>query len=116
MHALAFPTDLGHGKVGASGRGFPMQFKVEGEWWTWIDYERFQELVHAYEAARPSLLRITWPRPRPRPCLVPRSEASTQQTHATRGDTRPKISQDAERERRVEERRDRNSSSPSSQT
>ncbi|XP_008939867.1 PREDICTED: S-adenosyl-L-methionine-dependent tRNA 4-demethylwyosine synthase-like, partial [Merops nubicus] len=21
------------------------KFKVEGEWWTWIDYERFQELV-----------------------------------------------------------------------
>ncbi|KAJ4935857.1 hypothetical protein JOQ06_017384 [Pogonophryne albipinna] len=25
------------------------QFKVEGEWWTWIDYERFQELVQAQE-------------------------------------------------------------------
>ncbi|KAL0973167.1 hypothetical protein UPYG_G00199840 [Umbra pygmaea] len=25
------------------------KFKVEGEWWTWIDYERFQELVQAYE-------------------------------------------------------------------
>ncbi|KAI9542175.1 S-adenosyl-L-methionine-dependent tRNA 4-demethylwyosine synthase [Dissostichus eleginoides] len=24
-------------------------FKVEGEWWTWIDYERFQELVQAQE-------------------------------------------------------------------
>lgn len=25
------------------------QFKVDGEWWTWIDYERFQELVQIYE-------------------------------------------------------------------
>uniref|UniRef100_A0A4W6CWJ8 S-adenosyl-L-methionine-dependent tRNA 4-demethylwyosine synthase TYW1 n=1 Tax=Lates calcarifer TaxID=8187 RepID=A0A4W6CWJ8_LATCA len=25
------------------------KFKVEGEWWTWIDYERFQELVQAHE-------------------------------------------------------------------
>lgn len=25
------------------------KFKVEGEWWTWIDYERFQELVRAHE-------------------------------------------------------------------
>ncbi|KAL3057866.1 hypothetical protein OYC64_008172 [Pagothenia borchgrevinki] len=25
------------------------KFKVEGEWWTWIDYERFQELVQAQE-------------------------------------------------------------------
>ncbi|KAJ7995621.1 hypothetical protein DPEC_G00246480 [Dallia pectoralis] len=25
------------------------KFKVDGEWWTWIDYERFQELVQAYE-------------------------------------------------------------------
>ncbi|CAN9511289.1 unnamed protein product [Ophioblennius macclurei] len=25
------------------------KFKVEGEWWTWIDYERFQELVKAHE-------------------------------------------------------------------
>lgn len=25
------------------------KFKIDGEWWTWIDYERFQELVRAYE-------------------------------------------------------------------
>ncbi|XP_011606975.2 S-adenosyl-L-methionine-dependent tRNA 4-demethylwyosine synthase TYW1 [Takifugu rubripes] len=25
------------------------KFKVDGEWWTWIDYERFQELVGVYE-------------------------------------------------------------------
>lgn len=25
------------------------QFKVDGEWRTWIDYERFQELVQAHE-------------------------------------------------------------------
>lgn len=25
------------------------KFKVKGEWWTWIDYERFQELVQAHE-------------------------------------------------------------------
>ncbi|XP_019943960.2 S-adenosyl-L-methionine-dependent tRNA 4-demethylwyosine synthase TYW1 isoform X1 [Paralichthys olivaceus] len=25
------------------------KFKVAGEWWTWIDYERFQELVQAAE-------------------------------------------------------------------
>ncbi|KAL2095769.1 hypothetical protein ACEWY4_007917 [Coilia grayii] len=25
------------------------KFKVDGEWWTWIDYERFQELIQAYE-------------------------------------------------------------------
>uniref|UniRef100_A0A3P8V9H8 S-adenosyl-L-methionine-dependent tRNA 4-demethylwyosine synthase TYW1 n=1 Tax=Cynoglossus semilaevis TaxID=244447 RepID=A0A3P8V9H8_CYNSE len=25
------------------------KFKVDGEWWTWIDYERFQELVQIYE-------------------------------------------------------------------
>ncbi|XP_039986879.1 S-adenosyl-L-methionine-dependent tRNA 4-demethylwyosine synthase TYW1 [Xiphias gladius] len=25
------------------------KFKVDGEWWTWIDYERFQELVRAHE-------------------------------------------------------------------
>ncbi|XP_060928586.1 S-adenosyl-L-methionine-dependent tRNA 4-demethylwyosine synthase TYW1 [Limanda limanda] len=25
------------------------KFKVAGEWWTWIDYERFQELVRAHE-------------------------------------------------------------------
>lgn len=26
-----------------------LQFKVGGEWWTWIDYERFQELIQEYE-------------------------------------------------------------------
>uniref|UniRef100_A0A1A7Y1L5 S-adenosyl-L-methionine-dependent tRNA 4-demethylwyosine synthase TYW1 n=1 Tax=Iconisemion striatum TaxID=60296 RepID=A0A1A7Y1L5_9TELE len=26
-----------------------MKFKVNGEWWTWIDYERFQELVRVHE-------------------------------------------------------------------
>ncbi|CAG12739.1 unnamed protein product, partial [Tetraodon nigroviridis] len=25
------------------------KFKVDGAWWTWIDYERFQELVRIYE-------------------------------------------------------------------
>uniref|UniRef100_A0A8C9Q1D9 S-adenosyl-L-methionine-dependent tRNA 4-demethylwyosine synthase TYW1 n=1 Tax=Spermophilus dauricus TaxID=99837 RepID=A0A8C9Q1D9_SPEDA len=25
------------------------RFKIEGEWWTWIDYGRFQELVQEYE-------------------------------------------------------------------
>ncbi|XP_068124664.1 S-adenosyl-L-methionine-dependent tRNA 4-demethylwyosine synthase TYW1-like isoform X2 [Hyperolius riggenbachi] len=25
------------------------KFKIDGEWWTWIDYEKFQELVHTYE-------------------------------------------------------------------
>ncbi|XP_034722849.1 S-adenosyl-L-methionine-dependent tRNA 4-demethylwyosine synthase TYW1 [Etheostoma cragini] len=25
------------------------KFKVDGEWWTWINYERFQELVQAHE-------------------------------------------------------------------
>ncbi|XP_062275232.1 S-adenosyl-L-methionine-dependent tRNA 4-demethylwyosine synthase TYW1 [Scomber scombrus] len=25
------------------------KFKVDGEWWTWIDYDRFQGLVQAYE-------------------------------------------------------------------
>lgn len=25
------------------------KFKVDGEWWTWIEYERFQELVQAYD-------------------------------------------------------------------
>ncbi|TWW76834.1 S-adenosyl-L-methionine-dependent tRNA 4-demethylwyosine synthase TYW1 [Takifugu flavidus] len=25
------------------------KFKVDGEWWTWIDYERFQDLVGIYE-------------------------------------------------------------------
>ncbi|XP_063809829.1 S-adenosyl-L-methionine-dependent tRNA 4-demethylwyosine synthase TYW1-like [Pseudophryne corroboree] len=25
------------------------KFKIDGEWWTWIDYERFQELIREYE-------------------------------------------------------------------
>uniref|UniRef100_A0A672LQ32 tRNA 4-demethylwyosine synthase (AdoMet-dependent) n=1 Tax=Sinocyclocheilus grahami TaxID=75366 RepID=A0A672LQ32_SINGR len=25
------------------------KFKVDGKWWTWIDYERFQELIQEYE-------------------------------------------------------------------
>ncbi|TRY94683.1 hypothetical protein DNTS_021584, partial [Danionella cerebrum] len=25
------------------------KFKVDGEWWTWIDYDRFQELIQEYE-------------------------------------------------------------------
>ncbi|XP_029027149.1 S-adenosyl-L-methionine-dependent tRNA 4-demethylwyosine synthase TYW1 [Betta splendens] len=25
------------------------KFKVDGRWWTWIDYERFQELIQAHE-------------------------------------------------------------------
>ncbi|XP_034024452.1 S-adenosyl-L-methionine-dependent tRNA 4-demethylwyosine synthase TYW1 isoform X2 [Thalassophryne amazonica] len=25
------------------------KFKVDGEWWTWIDYDRFQELIQAHE-------------------------------------------------------------------
>ncbi|XP_040828707.1 S-adenosyl-L-methionine-dependent tRNA 4-demethylwyosine synthase TYW1-like [Ochotona curzoniae] len=25
------------------------KFKIDGEWWTWIDYSRFQELIQAYE-------------------------------------------------------------------
>uniref|UniRef100_A0A3Q2UUY7 tRNA 4-demethylwyosine synthase (AdoMet-dependent) n=1 Tax=Haplochromis burtoni TaxID=8153 RepID=A0A3Q2UUY7_HAPBU len=25
------------------------KFKMDGEWWTWIDYERFQELIQAYD-------------------------------------------------------------------
>ncbi|KAK2913012.1 S-adenosyl-L-methionine-dependent tRNA 4-demethylwyosine synthase TYW1 isoform X2 [Channa argus] len=28
------------------------KFKVDGEWWTWIDYERFQELNQAYEDSK----------------------------------------------------------------
>ncbi|XP_076591832.1 S-adenosyl-L-methionine-dependent tRNA 4-demethylwyosine synthase TYW1 [Chaetodon auriga] len=27
------------------------KFKIDGEWWTWIDYERFQELVRAHEGS-----------------------------------------------------------------
>lgn len=26
-----------------------LQFKVDGEWWTWIDYERFQRLIQEYD-------------------------------------------------------------------
>lgn len=26
-----------------------LQFKVDGEWWTWIDYERFQKLIQEFE-------------------------------------------------------------------
>ncbi|XP_036005758.1 S-adenosyl-L-methionine-dependent tRNA 4-demethylwyosine synthase TYW1 isoform X2 [Fundulus heteroclitus] len=26
-----------------------VKFRVNGEWWTWIDYERFQELVQAHQ-------------------------------------------------------------------
>uniref|UniRef100_A0A8C5XFM2 tRNA 4-demethylwyosine synthase (AdoMet-dependent) n=1 Tax=Microcebus murinus TaxID=30608 RepID=A0A8C5XFM2_MICMU len=25
------------------------KFKIDGEWWTWIDYNRFQELIQEYE-------------------------------------------------------------------
>ncbi|XP_043910140.1 S-adenosyl-L-methionine-dependent tRNA 4-demethylwyosine synthase TYW1-like [Protopterus annectens] len=25
------------------------KFKINGEWWTWIDYDRFQELINEYE-------------------------------------------------------------------
>lgn len=28
---------------------FSLQFKVSGEWWTWIDYSHFQELILQYE-------------------------------------------------------------------
>ncbi|KAG8451799.1 hypothetical protein GDO86_003844 [Hymenochirus boettgeri] len=27
------------------------KFKIDGEWWTWIDYKRFQKLIQAYEAS-----------------------------------------------------------------
>lgn len=30
------------------------KFKINGEWWTWIDYTRFQELVLQYEESRGS--------------------------------------------------------------
>ncbi|GAA6068079.1 S-adenosyl-L-methionine-dependent tRNA 4-demethylwyosine synthase TYW1 isoform X1, partial [Tachysurus ichikawai] len=26
-----------------------LQFKVDDEWWTWIDYERFHELIQQYD-------------------------------------------------------------------
>lgn len=25
-----------------------LQFRVEGEWWTWIDYDKFLNLVNKY--------------------------------------------------------------------
>lgn len=28
---------------------FSFQFKIDSEWWTWIDYDRFQELIQEYE-------------------------------------------------------------------
>lgn len=28
--------------------GISLQFYIEGEWWTWIDYDKFQELVDKY--------------------------------------------------------------------
>ncbi|KAG9492593.1 hypothetical protein GDO78_000867, partial [Eleutherodactylus coqui] len=28
------------------------KFKIDNEWWTWIDYERFQELIRTYEKSR----------------------------------------------------------------
>ncbi|KAI4880574.1 hypothetical protein NFI96_018128 [Prochilodus magdalenae] len=31
------------------------KFKVDGEWWTWIDYERFQELIQQYEESGGSM-------------------------------------------------------------
>ena len=27
------------------------QFKIDSEWWTWIDYPRFHELWHKYKAS-----------------------------------------------------------------
>ncbi|XP_027718246.1 S-adenosyl-L-methionine-dependent tRNA 4-demethylwyosine synthase isoform X1 [Vombatus ursinus] len=30
------------------------KFKIDGEWWTWIDYDRFQDLIHEYETSRGS--------------------------------------------------------------
>ncbi|XP_069891708.1 S-adenosyl-L-methionine-dependent tRNA 4-demethylwyosine synthase TYW1-like isoform X5 [Dipodomys merriami] len=27
------------------------KFKIDGEWWTWIDYRRFQELIQRYEGS-----------------------------------------------------------------
>lgn len=27
------------------------KFKIDGEWWTWIDYDRFQELIQEYEVS-----------------------------------------------------------------
>ena len=33
------------------GLSFCLQFKVDGEWWTWIDYEKFQQLVRAHDSS-----------------------------------------------------------------
>ncbi|XP_051847972.1 S-adenosyl-L-methionine-dependent tRNA 4-demethylwyosine synthase TYW1-like [Antechinus flavipes] len=30
------------------------KFKIDGEWWTWIDYDRFQELFQEYETSEGS--------------------------------------------------------------
>ncbi|XP_074120082.1 S-adenosyl-L-methionine-dependent tRNA 4-demethylwyosine synthase TYW1-like isoform X2 [Sminthopsis crassicaudata] len=30
------------------------KFKIDGEWWTWIDYDRFQELFQEYETSKRS--------------------------------------------------------------
>ncbi|KAM9001158.1 S-adenosyl-L-methionine-dependent tRNA 4-demethylwyosine synthase TYW1 [Sarcophilus harrisii] len=30
------------------------KFKIDGEWWTWIDYDRFQELFQEYETSKGS--------------------------------------------------------------
>ncbi|XP_043857051.1 S-adenosyl-L-methionine-dependent tRNA 4-demethylwyosine synthase TYW1-like [Dromiciops gliroides] len=30
------------------------KFKIDGEWWTWIDYDRFQELIQEYETSHGS--------------------------------------------------------------
>jgi tRNA wybutosine-synthesizing protein 1 len=28
---------------------FVLQFKIDGDWWTWIDYPKFHELVRNYK-------------------------------------------------------------------
>ncbi|XP_013376023.1 PREDICTED: S-adenosyl-L-methionine-dependent tRNA 4-demethylwyosine synthase isoform X2 [Chinchilla lanigera] len=38
-----------HPQSAARHRLRPPSFKIDGEWWTWIDYNRFQELVQEYE-------------------------------------------------------------------
>ncbi|XP_072496209.1 S-adenosyl-L-methionine-dependent tRNA 4-demethylwyosine synthase TYW1B isoform X4 [Notamacropus eugenii] len=30
------------------------KFKIDGEWWTWIDYDRFQDLIQEYETSHGS--------------------------------------------------------------
>ncbi|XP_074045425.1 S-adenosyl-L-methionine-dependent tRNA 4-demethylwyosine synthase TYW1-like [Macrotis lagotis] len=30
------------------------KFKIDGEWWTWIDYDQFQELIQEYETSHGS--------------------------------------------------------------